>query len=240
MTDSTALDSFLDKWRSRWPEWQMAEVFVPRRQRGTALAWFALAQEFEDAMNAEGDPTPADAKLGWWREELRDWSKQRSRHPLGRVLEPQRAPWALLADALPALQRMRERPRDAAAAFAVAEPLAKAMVAVEDALFYPDQRWGTSLLGTRSQAMACHLLAARLSAAGEAAVPQELPGRNDAVLQAWADTLLRQWPPHAGEAMPRKQWSALVRLRLQGIGGGEQAALSRWRLLWSCWRAARG
>src|SRR5687768_15564035 len=62
MSDSTALDSFLDKWRARWPEWQMAEVFVPPARRAIAVAWFALLQEFEDAMNIAGDPMPADAK----------------------------------------------------------------------------------------------------------------------------------------------------------------------------------
>ena len=40
------------------------------------------------------DPLPADAKLAWWGEELRGWAARRSRHPLGRRLEPVRADWA--------------------------------------------------------------------------------------------------------------------------------------------------
>ena len=71
MTDSTALDSFLDKWRTRWPEWRVVEVFVPAGQRPLAVAWFALLQEFTDAMNIAGDPLPADAKLAWWGGDLR-------------------------------------------------------------------------------------------------------------------------------------------------------------------------
>ena len=88
MSQSSALDSFLDKWRSRWPEWSVAEPFIPEPQRRLAAAWFALLQEWEDIMNIAGDPLPADAKLAWWQQELNDWSNQRSRHPLGRVLDP--------------------------------------------------------------------------------------------------------------------------------------------------------
>lgn len=133
MTNSS-LDSFLEKWRSRWPEWQVAEAFVPVAQRELAVAWFALLQEFEDAMNIEGETLPADAKLAWWGEELRDWARQRSRHPLGRVLEPHRdAPWFALGEALPVLQRLRET--EGGAALETARPLAQAIADVERVLF---------------------------------------------------------------------------------------------------------
>ena len=104
MSDSAALDSFLEKWRARWPEWSVAEVFVAPARRDIVVAWFALLQEFEDVLNIAGDPLPADAKLAWWGEELRGWASQRSRHPLGRRLEPVRADWARLADAFEQLQ----------------------------------------------------------------------------------------------------------------------------------------
>lgn len=81
MTGSVALDSFLDKWLARWPQWSVAEVFIPELQRPLAMAWFTLLQEFEDVMNVAGDPLPADAKLAWWQQELMDWTAQRSRHP---------------------------------------------------------------------------------------------------------------------------------------------------------------
>ena len=63
MTTSSALDSFLDKWRTRWPEWSVAEPFVPEAQRTLVVAWFTLLQEFDDILNTSGDPMPADAKL---------------------------------------------------------------------------------------------------------------------------------------------------------------------------------
>ena len=59
MTTPTALDSFIDKWRSRWPEWSVAEVFMAPDRRERSLAWFALLQEFEDILNVAGDPLPA-------------------------------------------------------------------------------------------------------------------------------------------------------------------------------------
>ncbi|RBG04817.1 phytoene/squalene synthase family protein, partial [Xanthomonas oryzae pv. oryzae] len=135
MSQSSALDSFLDKWRTRWPEWSVAEPFIPQLQRPLAAAWFALLQEWEDIMNIAGDPLPADAKLAWWQQELRDWSNQRSRHPLGRVLEPVRAPWAALADTLPAMQTARVQPQSLQQALGTLHAFAEAVVAVEAVLF---------------------------------------------------------------------------------------------------------
>ena len=37
MSDQAALEAFLDKWRARWPEWRVAEVFVPASQRAATL-----------------------------------------------------------------------------------------------------------------------------------------------------------------------------------------------------------
>jgi len=39
---SSALDSFLDKWRERWPEWAFVERFVDEADRARSVAWFAL------------------------------------------------------------------------------------------------------------------------------------------------------------------------------------------------------
>ena len=50
---------------TRWPEWHVAEVFVPRRAARTgASAWFALRQELTDAAWGGSDPRPGEAKLG--------------------------------------------------------------------------------------------------------------------------------------------------------------------------------
>lgn len=221
MTGSTALDSFLDKWRERWPEWPVAETFVPPAQRQLAVAWFALLQEFEDAMNIAGDPLPANAKLGWWSEELRDWSRRRSRHPLGRLLEPHAAPWAELADALPVLGMLREPWPDLDAAFVRVQPLAKAIAAVEAALF------GGRADETVAQAIGAQWLAARMSGAGQGG---DLPG------------LLERWPPRFAASLPRRLWALLARdrVRVRVESGDRSRRISRLRLLWRAWNAARG
>ena len=236
MTDSTALDSFLDKWRMRWPEWRVAEVFVPASQRQLAVAWFALLQEFTDAMNIAGDPLPADAKLAWWGEELRDWNRQRSRHPLGRVLEPHRAPWFELAEALPTLIQLRDRPQDEASGFHAAMPLARAIAAVERVLFPEIQEqgdWSTSI--------AAQLLAMRLEGAGIAALPAPMANDGVASQSEWAQQLLRSWPSRASGPLPRRLVGALARSQLQRFkpGGESVATLPPPRALWLGWRAAR-
>lgn len=161
---STALDSFLDKWRSRWPEWSVAAPFVAESQRDIAVAWFALLQEFDDMLNTGGDPLPADAKLAWWGEELRSWAAQRSRHPLGRVLEPVRAPWAQLAEALPDLVEARSVALDPAAAERALLTYAEAVAAVEAVLFADRPRTGAG------HAVLLQTLAQRLHEAGVAEI----------------------------------------------------------------------
>ncbi|SDQ23850.1 phytoene/squalene synthase family protein [Pseudoxanthomonas sp. CF125] len=237
MTDSTALDSFLDKWRARWPEWRVVEVFVPVAQRQLAVAWFALLQEFTDAMNIAGDPLPADAKLAWWGEELRDWSRQRSRHPLGRVLEPSRAPWFELAETLPVLIRLRERPQDPAAAFELVRPLATAVANVESVLFGTAAVVGQPLV----RSIGAQWLATRLEGAGDAAVPVHSGSQTDLFQHGWSQELLEQWPVRNGGAVPRRLWSALARSRLRRFtaAGEGSAPLSPVRALWLGWRMAR-
>ena len=60
-----ASQSFIDKWRARWPEWAVAQVFVPATQRPTALAWASLLQELTDAAKnlAEGLKEPAQEAM---------------------------------------------------------------------------------------------------------------------------------------------------------------------------------
>jgi phytoene/squalene synthetase len=236
MSDSTALDSFLEKWRTRWPEWRVVEVFVPASQRQLAVAWFALLQEFADAMNIVGDPLPADAKLMWWGEELRDWGRQRSRHPLGRVLEPQGAPWHALAETLPALIEARAKPASGDAAFAQLAQLASAIVQVELALFQVISDDAPA----QAQAISAQLLAARLEQAGSEALPADAGDQRALSELDWARALQLRWPISGGAA-PRRLWSALARSRLrrfQGTGEGI-APLPPARALWLGWRAAR-
>ncbi|AKC85608.1 squalene/phytoene synthase family protein [Pseudoxanthomonas suwonensis] len=240
MTTPTALDSFLDKWRARWPEWAVAEVFAPEGQRARTLAWFALLQEFDDILNVAGDPLPADAKLGWWATELRDWSGHRSRHPLGRLLEPVQAPWARLADALPDLVPARGRPVDGAAALASLAAYADAVADAEAAVLGGPRAW--------PQALAAQVLATRLAEAGLEAVPLARPvdeaggaAARERAQRDWAGELLDAWPSRPGGAPARRMWSAFARHRLGLFADGHlpQPGRRPLRTLWQAWRAAR-
>lgn len=234
MSDSAALDSFLEKWRIRWPEWSVADVFVAPARRNVAVAWFALLQEFDDILNIAGDPLPADAKLAWWGEELRGWAGRRSRHPLGRLLEPVRAEWAGFADVLPTLREARMPAPDRSAAFAALSAYAGAVVAVEG-----------QVLGREpaTREVVAQTLATRLAEAGAACVPADhRQGRDDAgATRAWAASLLESWTPGPG-ARERRLQASFAHGRLRRLARrGEPAALpSRAVLLFTGWRAARG
>lgn len=241
MSGSDALGGFLEKWRARWPEWRLAEVFVPPEQRERVVAWFALLQEFDDILNIAGDPLPADAKLGWWGTELRDWAGHRSRHPLGRLLEPVAAPWAQLADALPALVAARECPADGAAALASLSGYAQAVSAVEAVVL------GGAPPPPRS--LSAQVLATRLAETGLAAVPRirQPADANAAVAREraqrdWAVELLDSWPMPASGQPARRMWATFARQRLGYVASGRmpQAGRLPLRLLWQAWRAARG
>lgn len=237
MSDSAALDSFLDKWRARWPEWSVAEIFIPADRRERAVAWFALLQEFEDAMNIAGDPLPADAKLAWWAEELRSWGQHRSRHPLGRRLEPVRAPWAQLAEALPRLPAAREQANDADAAFALLAPYAEAVAAIETVLFGRAAPAGS---------ITAQLLAGRLSELGTATTPVAIArqaGEGErALLRAWGRELQKRWGDPRQGARERRVLSAYAHARLaRFMRAGQATPLpSQAALLFTGWRAARG
>lgn len=222
--DFDDLDDFLGKWRGRWPEWRIAQVFVPEAQRPLVEAWFALLQEWTDAAWAGGDPTPGAAKLGWWQEELRGWSKGFRRHPLGRVLQKQPAPWVALADALPGLQVVREplrawaSPNEARVAL---KPLADAIAACEAVLFASPPGQGDAF-----SILAAHALWHREDdgTAGRA--------------RDWAGVLAAQAVVRA-ETRPRRIHDALTAGRLQRLAqSGDIAALPPLSALWRSWRAA--
>lgn len=229
-----ALASFIGKWRARWPEWTLAEAFVPAAQRERALAWAALQQELADAAWGGRDARPGELKLGWWLEELQGWSQGRRRHPLGQALQRLPAPWAALAAALPTLLETRERPLDRGDATAHLQACAAALAAVDAALFGTDARAEDAAV-----AGAC-LLHARLAHEGESAVPLGVLARagEAAATVAWGEELRAHWPRAPASTLARRLWAALALARL--AGGDAARPLSPWRALLSAWRGARG
>ncbi|MBA2237470.1 MAG: phytoene/squalene synthase family protein, partial [Lysobacter sp.] len=165
---SEALESFVGKWLLRWPEWSLAEVFVPEAQRESAVAWAALLQELTDAAWSTVDPRPGEVKLAWWQEELHGWAAGRRRHPLGAVLQRQQAPWKSLAQTLVALPASRERARDPEELFAALAGFSAAVAAVESALF---EGGGEEIGPADAAVVATSLLANRAAQAGDRHVP---------------------------------------------------------------------
>lgn len=237
--DIAALESFVAKWRSRWPEWSVAEVFVPRGQRDIALAWAALQQELTDAAWGGSDARPGEAKLAWWMEELHGWGQGRRRHPLGFVLQRQAAPWARLGMALPALRESRERPGDQNEVVETLRPVAEAIAAVDLVLFGPAAGHGHE---SAVPAITAALLEARLVLQGDAAVPLSVLARavarvGEGATGTWSRDLLEQWPRQSGNTVPRRLWTTLAHTRLQR--GDAARPLSPWTALLTAWRGAR-
>ncbi|MDQ3057459.1 MAG: phytoene/squalene synthase family protein [Pseudomonadota bacterium] len=221
-----ALDGFIAKWRARWPEWSIAEVFVPASQRGIVLAWFSLLQELTDAAWRGDDPAPGLAKLAWWQEELQGWSQGRRRHPLGVVLQSHPVPWMTLANALPELRDSRTLPHGIDQAFFGLRSFAEAAAMIEAVLFQDGHTQDGSGQGEHaspaSNSVAATLMVMHPSVAGNA---------DDAPRAA----LLSQWSEPRGPRA-RRIMATLARARL---ARRTSQPLPQWRALWLAWRAAR-
>lgn len=219
MNESASLAGFIDKWRRRWPEWTVVEVFMPAAQREPAAAWFALLQEVHDAAWGGSDPTPGLAKLAWWQEELRGWSRGARRHPLGEVLQKLDAPWDALASSLSALPATR-LPGSAGDDASALQAFASAVLACEAALFD-----GAAPLPPDEAVLVASARIERALAQGD------LP-----------EATLALQPPAAGTSMtrPRRLQQAALgeRLRLHAAGAGK-VRIPALRLVLAGWRAAR-
>lgn len=216
-------DAFVAKWRGAWPEWSVAEVFLPATVRERASYWLALQFELQEAAWGGADARPGEAKLGWWVEELSGWAAGRRRHPLGTRLLAQPAPWAALAQALPALAASRMRPASADAAWRSLESVATAVAACDAALLGGQPR---------ADAAAACWLHARLARHPAEAVPADLD-----TVAGWAVTLVAAWPDARAAATPRRIELALARGRLRS--GRPSVPLGPLPTLWAGWRAAR-
>ncbi len=227
MSGREALQGFTDKWLAQWPEWAVAEVFVPVEQRELSRAWFSLRDELAEAAWGGDDPRPGEAKLGWWAEELDGWSRGVRRHPLGLVLQPRPGAWATLAACLPALRISRERPHDLDAALFSLQPYAEALAGAAQRLF-------DAKTPAPSRSVVVSLLAERLLRQPDHATPL-----GDLDARSWAGKLLQQWPPPGQGTCPGRIHAAMVRGRLQRFAAGKPPVLPRLSALAKAWRAAR-
>ena len=235
MSNNSALDSFLGKWHQRWPEWSLVEPFIDVSRRAQVQAWFALVQELEDIYTAGGDTTAVDAKLAWWGEELRSWAGQRSRHPLGRVLDGVPAPWMALAEAIADLPAARAAMATPALARTALGSYAAALAAVEAVLF------DLPVTPAAVEAVITQTLAQRLVRGGEQAVPASIArGDGAAAIKSWAAELLARWPLRCAGPRPRRVLALLLRLRVQGLATERGLSPHAASVLLKAWWAARG
>jgi len=259
-----ATEHFVEKWYRREPEMRIASSFCARADRlqddDAPLrfeCWGALLHELREAVFELPDAGVAAAKRGWWAEELQLIAAGRARHPLGEALagfaQAKAAPWTGLSLAVVGAGG-DARASDTSAALAALEPLAKATIAVENALFQ-----ASDAIGQATPALAVHWLLQRLprglAEEDGARVPMHLlarhgltaaalPGAPDALLRDWAGELHRALPQKAGGAFLRRartrfDAARLQRLQARGGQGGfdDPGALGT---LWRAWRAARG
>lgn len=217
----------LQKWRDRWPQWAIAEVFIAPAQRLTAQAWFSLLMEWEDLLNQSSEQLIIAAKLQWWQHELAQWSTQRSSHPIAPLLMGLDAPWQLLAEPLSDLAALASVPPTLAQAEASLARVLDAMVAVEMRLF-PGER------GCDRRLLLLHWLEARCR------VGKGIPAGMS--VAAWRRALLDAWPDAPQSERARRLLSTLTRQRLQRAvrseDGKSPRCKGRLHLLWCCWRSA--
>lgn len=212
-----ALDSFIAKWRDRWPEWSVAEVFLPAPRRQTAYAWFALLQEFTDAAWSGEDATPGLAKLAWWGEELRGWAKGARRHPLGATLQRQPVDWIALSGSLRELQAARGIVPPVLAGL---QTFATAVACGEAILFDGESGQDGAVDRVLADILAEHAMS-------HGAADQ-------------ARTLLAAHPRSRAATRPRRIQSALLHERLPQLAAGQPLRAAKpWRSVWLAWRAAR-
>ena len=223
MSERDALSGFLQKWQARWPEWRVAEVFLPAAQRERAQAWFALRDELAEAAWGGSDARPGELKLGWWAEELAGWSRGARRHPLGLALQKLPAPWHELAAALAGLRASREHAADLALALQACTPCAQAYAVIEQRLFDGEVLASVS---------AVPLL-------GECMLHRD-DGADQTDLKPWARQLLAQWPRPAAGTRPGRIQAAIVQARLRRQLAGKPPGMPRLATLLAAWRAARG
>jgi hypothetical protein len=263
MSGATATEHFVAKWWQREPEMRVADAFASAGEPGNASArirfqaWGALLHALREAVFELPDPGVAAAKRAWWAEELQAIGRGAPRHPLGEALaaahEARAAPWMGLSLAV-AGGGGEARPADTARAVAALQPLARATIDVENAVFrVPDDG------DAAARALAVHWLLQRLphglAAEDAARLPMHLLARHgltlaqlpmapDALLRDWARELQSELPIAPGGAFLRRartrfDAARLARLAARGAQGGfdEPRGLAT---LWRAWRAARG
>jgi phytoene synthase len=137
-----ALGQYLTQWREAQPQRGVAWLFLRPDEQLRYGALAALEREWVKALREVTEPQVATIKLGWWREELQRADAGAASHPLTqslfadpRVRAVASALWAAAIDAA-ALAVDPAPAVDFAAQRAAALPYARAVAALETALWF--------------------------------------------------------------------------------------------------------
>ncbi|MCS7101791.1 MAG: presqualene diphosphate synthase HpnD [Burkholderiaceae bacterium] len=77
-----------------------AFLFLPPPRRRAITALYAFCREVDDAVDAVSEPSVAQAKLAWWREEVERLYAGTPQHPVTRALAPHLAPFSITRERL--------------------------------------------------------------------------------------------------------------------------------------------
>lgn len=258
--DAGAVEAHVLKWLRQCPEMEVALAFAgPERER--ARLWGALQNEWLEALHGLSDVHVAEVKLAWWGDALADPSNS-STHPLvsaiaqlaGGVIPP--GQWQALSTAALELLRLESSPADVAALLLTRLPLARALVAVESALW---PQAGTADATTVARGLVLEQwrrhhrqasvqpawlplqLLARHGLRARAAYAMEDEAASRALFADLARALLAV-PVTEGGSRQRRIRSRLDARILARLAAGRARAfeLPGFGLPWLCWRAARG
>jgi phytoene synthase len=69
--------------------------FLPPERRRAITALYAFCREVDDAVDEPSDPGVAQARIVWWRGELKNLYAGTPQHPVTRALQPFLAPFAI-------------------------------------------------------------------------------------------------------------------------------------------------
>ncbi len=261
--DEGAFDTWLRKWFDAEPAVRVVRLFVADARNPGVEALMCLAYELSDAAFGVRDPGVAQAKLGWWLEELAELEAGRARHPIARRLAECGAADALsegigaaavagaaaiarvespgsVTDLLEVVVRMeaplaRARTRLLRADVAPAVVTALAAARVADAV----TRWSSFAAPERARIPLDVL--ARIGTDRERA--QRDPVAAPAAVRAMAQELGSRVAVDADSALDRAllararaQLAILERQPRRAMGGGIRPG---WRMVVAVWRAAR-
>jgi hypothetical protein len=253
-------ETYVDEWLAIEPGAAIAMRFCAPEGRALFGLWGALQLQLDTTRFDLAEPTVAQAKLGWWSDELRHAARGSARHPVLRALCEQgvaqrveaRA-WSALADAALIEAVDESTPVDLDASIAMDAGYAACVAGIESALFGAEtspesvaiEQWlrlgrGAAVGGKSRRRWPMQLLARHQIVAEEMTLrPLSAAGR-DLLIDVASQLEPRLALADRGGFWRRWRTSrSRWQVREWARGRIDATAPSPVRTLWSTWQAAR-